>query len=121
MARKLELITDAPRSDADGMPSDLGPEAQAFWRSSMREYRIVDVGGISLLRECCRALDRAERCRVLINRDGEIVQTKHGPKEHPLLKVEAINRSLAARLIRALGLDVEPIRSVGRPPVYGGA
>jgi hypothetical protein len=121
MARKLELITDAPRSDAEGMPPDLGPEAQAFWRSCMREYRIVDPAGISLLQGCCLAIHRAQRCRILIDRDGEIVQTKHGPKDHPLLKIEALNLSLAARLIRALGLDVEPIRSVGRPPVYGGA
>ena len=49
-----------------------------------------------------------------------MVRTKHGPKENPLCKIELANRHFMARAIRALGLDVEPVRTTaGRPPMYG--
>jgi hypothetical protein len=115
--RKLELIDAAPRPDTDPMPSDLGHDGRLLWERVMREYRIDDVGGLELLRQGCRAADRAEKCRRQIDAEGELVETKHGPKENPLCKIELSNRHFVARVIRALGLDVEPVRaSAGRPP-----
>ena len=56
-------------------------------------YHITDVGGIELLTLACQALDRKESLRTLIDEQGEIVETQHGPKDHPALRHE-----LAARV-----------------------
>ena len=42
-------------------------------------------------------------------------RTKTGTRSHPLLRDELNNRALTARLIGRLGLDLEPVRSPGRP------
>jgi hypothetical protein len=55
------------------------------------------------------------RCGEKIERDGPVVSTKHGPKDHPLIKHELAARSFVVRSLHRLGLDVEPIRSAGRP------
>ena len=112
---KLTLVTG---SDDQPMPPDLGVYGKSLWSRVMAEYDLQDVGGVELLRQACRALDRAESCRAIINKDGEVIRVKHGPpREHPLLKHELANRAFVARTLSRLGLDVEPIRSVGRPPV----
>jgi hypothetical protein len=68
-----------------------------------------------LLTLACQSLDRAESCRAEIDRDGEIIRSKTGTKEHPLLKHELAARAFVARTLHRLGLDVEPVRPIGRP------
>jgi hypothetical protein len=41
--------------------------------------------------------------------------TKAGPKDHPLIKYELAARSFIVRSLHRFGLDVEPVRAVGRP------
>ena len=119
MVKKLQLVTGAPDPDSVPTPSDLGEHGRHLWEAVQREYRLIDVGGIALLVQACRALDRAESCRTRINAEGETIKTKHGLREHPLLKHELANRSFVARSISRLGLDVEPLRTMaGRPPGY---
>jgi phage terminase small subunit len=116
MPRKLQLIRSATMPDPESTPSDLEANGQALWRRVQAEYAVEDCGGVALLTQACRALDRAERCRARIDAEGEIIKTKHGPREHPLLKHELSNRAFVARTISRLGLDVEPTQNVGRPP-----
>src|SRR5215207_1920914 len=97
-------------------PSDLGELGQKLWRSIMEEYSIDDAGGRELLTQACKALDRAEACAEHIKRDGEVIRTKAGPKDHPALKHELANRAFVVRTLARLGLDVEAIKPVGRPP-----
>ena len=47
--------------------------------------------------------------------DGLLVKTKHGPKEHPLVKHELAARSFVVRTLARLGLDVDHAKPVGRP------
>ena len=113
---KLEVIGGISRSDTDPMPSDLGNDGRLLWERVMGAYQITDQGGLELLRQGCRAADRAERCRRQIDSEGELIATRYGPKENPLCKIELSNRQFVARVIRALGLDVEPVRAAaGRP------
>ena len=72
-------------------------------------------GGREILAQACAALDRAEELAEAIARDGAIVQTRSGPKEHPGLRAELANRAFVVRSIQRLGLDVEPVRPIGRP------
>ena len=97
-------------------PPELGEHGGNLWRSVMEQYDIVDAGGWETLRQACLACDRAEACRKLIDEDGEMIRTKTGVRSHPLLRDEIQNRSFVVKAIQRLGLDLEPIKSIGRPP-----
>ena len=110
MAEKLKVVStsDPPRR--------LGAHGGALWRSIMGEYAVEDAGGLAMLTQACIALDRAEQCRAQIEKDGVAIRTKAGPRDHPSLKHELANRAFVVRTLGRLGLDVEPIGRVGRPP-----
>ena len=110
----LELLTTA--ADPSAPPRNLGQHGANLWRSILSEYEIDDAPGRELLLQACIAMDRAEQCAVEVARDGVTVDTKFGPKEHPLLKHELASRNFVIRVIGRLGLDVEAIKPTGRPP-----
>jgi hypothetical protein len=62
----------------------------------------------------------AESLRDAIDRDGEIIRTKAGPREHPGLKHELAARAFVVRTLHKLGLDVEAIKPIGRPTTQWG-
>jgi hypothetical protein len=96
-------------------PRPLGTHGAALWGRVMREYRIEDAGGIELLAQACAALDRAEALAEAIAEDGPVVHTRSGPKSHPACKDELGNRAFVCRVLERLGLNVEVIKSPGRP------
>lgn len=110
----LKLVTQTP-TDPSAPPSSLGKPGAALWRSIMSEYDIQDSGGREMLLQACAAADGIVDCAEIIARDGRVIRTKHGPKEHPLLKNELSLRSFVVRTLARLGLDVEPVKSIGRP------
>jgi hypothetical protein len=81
----------------------------------MAAYQIDDEGGRELLALACEALDRAESLRQQIQRDGEVITTRMGIRDHPALKHELANRSFVGKTLVRLGLEVEPVRGTGRP------
>ena len=107
---KLKLV-DATPATSSSPPSTLGKAGGKLWGSIMSEYDISDAGGLSMLEQACGAMDRVTEYGTAIDRDGPVVRTKHGPKEHPLLKHELAARSFVVRTLARLGLDVEPIKS----------
>jgi hypothetical protein len=78
-------------------------------------YDFSERASLETLYQACAAADRAEKLRTLIDRDGEVVKTKFGLKDHPALKHEIACRSFIVRTLARLGLDLEPVQSVGRP------
>jgi hypothetical protein len=97
-------------------PTGLGDRGRDLWIRIMAAYDISDEGGLALLQQCCQMVDRAEELRAAIDRDGAVVMTRSGPKDHPGLKHELAARAFVCRTISRLGLDVEPLQSrVGRP------
>jgi len=100
-------------------PRKLGPHGSALWASVHSQYPIEDAGGIATLALIAEEQDRAESCRARIDKDGEIIETPSGPREHPLLKRELAARAFIVRGLQRLGLDVEAIKPVGRPPMGG--
>ena len=73
---------------------------QFFAANSLRrEFVIADAAGIKLLAQACAAADRAESLRAAIDRDGEIVQTRTGPRAHPGLRDEPSNRAFIVRTL----------------------
>lgn len=88
----------------------------ALWNSIMREYAITDRGGLELLAQACATVDRVEALREAIDRDGEVVATRTGPKAHPALRDEIAARSFVVRTLERLGLNVETVKpGPGRP------
>jgi hypothetical protein len=93
-------------------PANLGPAGATLWRSIMAEYDIADAGGQALLEQAASAYDRAERLRIEIDRDGEVVRGRTGMREHPGLKIELASRSFVCRTLQRLGINLEAVRPV---------
>jgi hypothetical protein len=88
-----------------------------LWAAIQAEFGIADAGGIELLAQACAALDRAEALAEAIARDGEVVRTRAGvPKSHPAIKDETVLRAFVVRTLERLGVTVESVKPVGRPP-----
>ncbi len=83
----LTLIASTPT--AVGPPRELGEHGLALWTSIQAEYRIDDVGDITVLVQLCAAADRAEALGARIDADGETITGKMGLKAHPCLIVES--------------------------------
>jgi P27 family predicted phage terminase small subunit len=118
MAARLSVVTgDQPPVKP---PRKLGKHGAQLWRNLMSEFQIDDSAGLEMLALACEQLDRAQECREQIDRDGLMLRTKHGPKDHPLLKAELSARAFVCRTLQRLGLDAEAIKPIGRPPApYG--
>ena len=112
MTKKLTLVADGVPV---ATPTDLGASGAELWRAITSEYDIADIGGRTLLAQLCKAHDRAESCRAAIERDGELVVTRGGSKEHPLIRAELQNRAFICRTLMRLGISYEPVKPIGRP------
>lgn len=99
-------------------PKDLPATARDLWRNLQREYGIADQAGLTLLTTAARAFARMEEARRLLDKDGCVTRDRWNQvKSHPAAQVERDSRAGLLAALRALHLDVEPIRdSVGRPP-----
>ena len=111
----LSLVGFSPEPTVTDPPRPLGEAGRRFWDEIMSAYAVDDEGGREILAQACAALDRAEELAEAIARDGAIVQTRNGSREHPGLRAELANRAFVVRSIQRLGLDVEPVRPIGRP------
>jgi hypothetical protein len=111
----LRLVRPTGATD-DAPPRTLGQHGTSLWNRITTEYEITDAGGRELLTLACQQLDRAEALKAQIDAEGEIVQTRNGPKDHPALRHELGARAFVVKTLLRLGLNVEPLRPVpGRP------
>jgi hypothetical protein len=107
-----------PSSTTPQPPRKFGAPGLNLWNGVQGEYRVDDSAGREMLAQACEAADRVARLAAKINADGEIVETESGPRPHPLLKDELAGRAFICRTLRQLGLNLEPVRSVGRPTAW---
>jgi hypothetical protein len=112
---KSPLILVDPTSSSFPPPRPFKRAGMTLWNAVQSEYVIRDAAGIELLAQCCEASDRVASCAEQIDRDGEIIQTRTGPKRHPALRDELAWRGFITKTLEKLGLDLEPVRAVGRP------
>lgn len=111
----LHLVLPTPAT-ANDPPRTLGHHGASLWNRVMTEYDIADAGGRELLALACQQLDRAEALKAQIDAEGEVIQTRNGPKDHPALRHELAARAFIAKTLHRLGLTLEPLRpSPGRP------
>jgi P27 family predicted phage terminase small subunit len=99
-------------------PQHLSKEARNWWRQIRDEYSISDKAGLLLLQTALEAFDRMKAAQSRINTDGEAVEDRFGQiKPHPLLPAERDARAQMLAALKALNLDVQPVKpSVGKPP-----
>jgi hypothetical protein len=99
-------------------PPELGEHGKNLWTSVMQQYDITDAGGWETLKQACLACQRAERCRQIIDQQGEVLMIRGQIRSHPLLRDEIQNRAFVIKAIQRLGLDLEPMKAIGRQPGY---
>jgi hypothetical protein len=111
---------DKPLAQQPSRP--LGKHGLALWRSIVSTYDISDAGGIEMLTQACQCLDRAEELAVAIKKDGAVTRAAGTGilRDHPAVKHELAARSFVVRTLERLGLNVESLKAVGRPPASGG-
>jgi hypothetical protein len=115
----LAVVPQQPDVSTSEPPGKLAAVGRKLWVSITSNYEFSDAASYMVLYQSCAAVERAERCRAIIDTDGELIRVGKAVRSHPLLRDEVANRALACRLLKNLGLDLEPIRGIGRPP--GGA
>jgi hypothetical protein len=104
-----------PTTTSISPPRKLSAPGLSLWDSIMSEYQIEDRGGIELLMQACEAADRVAQLAEKIDADGLMLETRTGPKSHPLLKDEVSNRAFICRTLERLGLNLEAVKPMGRP------
>lgn len=108
------------RKTSKGAPDHLSTDAASWWTRIVREYSIDDDAGYLLLQTAMEAFDRMRGCQTAIARDGELVRDRFEQmKPHPLLPTERDARAQMLAALKALNLDIEPLRD--RPGRPGGA
>jgi hypothetical protein len=114
-AANLRVVGPNP-PDFREPPPHLGEDGRELWRSIMEQYQISDAGGLALLRTAAEAADRIASVRRQIDEKGELLVIKGIPRINPLCAVERDQRAALVRAIRAMNLDIEPLRAApGRP------
>jgi hypothetical protein len=114
---KLAVVPPQSLAQVPNPPGKLSGAGMTLWRSVLEAYQFDDAASYMVLYQSCAAVERAERCRQIIDDDGEMLRVGKSVRSHPLLRDEVANRALACRLLSKLGLDLEPLRSgPGRPP-----
>lgn len=103
---------------SDTPPKQLSREAKAWWRKLCSEYALDDEAGKLFLQTALEAFDRMRQAQGVIRDEGPTIKDRFDQmKAHPLLTVERDARSQMIQALKALNLDVEPLREVpGRPP-----
>lgn len=97
----------AADSNLPPTPRGLRESSRRWWRAIVAEYE-PSHAELRLLETACRAHDRAEQCRRLVDREGVTVADRFGQiRVHPALVEERQQRDLCRRAISNLGFDAE--------------
>jgi phage terminase small subunit len=101
-----------------GCPGHLSAEAKLIWKELTSEYAVEDAGGLAILKTGLEAYDRATGARLAIDKEGLTIPDRFGAlKPHPLLACERDARAQWLAALKAMNLDIEPLRDgPGRPP-----
>ena len=98
-------------------PTDLSKDAKKFWLGLRDEYDIRDCAGIDLLTDAARFYDRREQAREAIRKDGPTLLDRFSQVvAHPAVRIERDASASLQRCLKALNLDLEPVKArPGRP------
>lgn len=99
-------------------PPGLTAESAAWWKTLLSEYSIEDAAGLLLLENAMRARDRMTQASDLIEKHGAVTVDRFGQlRPNPATTIERDSRAAMQSALKALNLDLEPLRdAAGRPP-----
>jgi P27 family predicted phage terminase small subunit len=100
-------------------PDHLGEAGRDLWLSIVTQYRIGDGAGLALVATAAECLDRIREAQAEIREHGVLVTDRHGAlKQNPACPLERDARAGMLSALRALNLDLEPLRDRGRSTVF---
>lgn len=102
-------------------PTHLSTAGKSLWLELHQEYNIDDKAGLLLLTTACEAFDRMKQAAAIIEREGLQLPDRFGQfKAHPCATVERDSRAAMMAAIKALNLEVEPLKEGPGRPLGGG-
>ncbi len=103
--------------DSAKPPETLSPAAAGWWERLRKEYALDDEAALLLLETALVAFDRMTAARELIEAEGLTFRDRWGQvKGHPATTIERDSRAGMLAALKALNLDIEPLRDApGRP------
>ena len=116
----MELRPFSAKSSPPPPPPHLKAAGAKLWADLTREYVVRDGAGLALVTAAAEALDRQQEAREAIDKYGAVVVDRYGnPKANPACHIERDARAGFLACLKALNLDLEPLRDGrGRPPTY---
>ena len=98
-------------------PNHLSQHGRKFYCDVAAEYQIDDAAGLALLTTAAECLDRMRAAQAAIAVFGEMTVDRYGgPKINPACTLEKDARTGFLAALKALNLDLEPLRDrPGRP------
>jgi phage terminase small subunit len=95
-------------------PMHLSPSARRLFRAILADY-VLETHQRSILIKALEASDRCDAARLLVERDGLLVESRMGEsKPNPAVAIERDARAAFLAGMKQLGLDVEPVGSQAR-------
>jgi phage terminase small subunit len=92
-------------------PGHLGEAGAGLWADIVRQYRIADGAGLVLVTTAAECLDRMRQAQEAIREHGLLVADRYGGKrQNPACVVERAARDGMLAALKALNLDLEPLR-----------
>jgi hypothetical protein len=89
------------------------------WTDIVTQYRIADGAGLALVTTLAECQDRIREAQRAIRQHGALVPDRYGvPKQNPACLLERDARAGMLSALRALNLDLEPLRDRGRSTVF---
>jgi phage terminase small subunit len=94
-------------------PAHLQRAGRLLFASIATEYAIEDAAGIALLTVAAEALDRMRSAQRSITKHGLVTRGRYGQRvANPCVAIERDARSAMLAALRALNLDLEPLRDI---------
>lgn len=91
-------------------PQHLSEKAKEWWRKLSSEYPLDDSAAKILLAAALTAFDRANEARVILKRDGLVIEDDKGKiRAHPMCLVETNATKTMLAALHGLNLDLEPL------------
>ena len=100
-------------------PSYLATETQEWFAAVISDFEL-ETHHVRLLTLACESWDECQAARAAISEHGQTYVDRYGqPRERPEVGIARQSRTIFARLVRELGLDIES-KDTPRPPRVGG-
>jgi len=100
--------------------ADCSIKTKKFLWELWQNFEIDDPAGIKLMEVLGQLIDRREQARKAIKKYGLLVPDRvNKPKQNPACAIEKDCTAQILMTLDKLHLDIEPLKSIGRPPVRG--